>query len=130
MVGDGKAELVEESDKYVVTVRPGSAAETAMRFELSEDELDITIEECIRKGLGLNHERRVGRTAERIQAEMKNEYGLTANRKAVGRNIAVRDFFEMREFENDGQIVKYRGVEIVVASKQIGGGQGGIEYRV
>ncbi|MBI4441023.1 hypothetical protein HY639_02545 [Candidatus Woesearchaeota archaeon] len=103
--------------RYIVAIRPGSAAEKALRFVLPADKLGQTLLDVIQYGLGLNHPRAGQRIAETIKNEMAKQYGVTVNDAAAKPEAPVKDYFTERTIE--GQT--YQGADITVASKQTGG---------
>ena len=110
------AEVVQ----YIVSVKPGSAAENALRFALPQEKLDDSVESVIKYGLGLNQGRKSERAAETIRVEMKQSYGITANNsQAITPEAKIKPFFTLQTAPD--QKTAYMGVDIIVASKQTAG---------
>ena len=118
--------------KYVVTVRPGSAAVKPLRFVLPEDKLTGSIDAVLKYGLNdVTHARAAARLVESVNGEMKGQYGITVNDTAVIGADPIRQYFTERTAGAGDAAQTYLGVDIIVASKQTGGMySGGIEDRI
>ena len=116
--------------QYILAIRPGSAAETPLRAPWTERYLKLNFKEIIDYALGLNHDRKAGRTAEAIKVEMTREYGLTANGRAVNLDTKITDYFVDDHITEPatGKVRSFRKLELTVASKQTGGN--GLEKRM
>lgn len=112
-------ELVPEM-KYIVSIKPGSAAEGALRFEAPLDKLraGVSLNDLIEHGLSdVNRSRKADQIAQTIRGERKGEYGITVNGNARLGTDQAAQYFARQEVQGKG----YMGLDLIVASKQVGG---------
>ena len=106
--------------QYIVTIRPGSAAEKPLRFALPGNYLQRNVEDVVQYGIeNPGNTRAAQDIAATIQREMGKDYGITANDNAVSKTTGVGGLFTDRTAP-DGKTM-YKGVDFTVASKQTGG---------
>src|SRR3989344_3808278 len=114
-----KAAAPAEELRYIVSIRPGSAASAPLRFRLPEAELGKTVLDAIKYGLDKQHARSAGEIADSIRAEMRRDYGINVNSRTVRPAEKVKPLFEVAR--KDG--ITYMSLDTIVASKQTGGYQ-------
>ena len=116
-----KKKTPQEKTRYVVAVKPGSAAGKPWMFELPAVDLGKSVKEAITYGMGLNHKRAAKDIVDATQREMNGTYGIVANGETVKPEDKIRALF-VKKLAPDK--THYHGVDLIVSSKQTGGFQG------
>ncbi len=111
---------IREGLRYIVAMKPGSAAEGALRYDVPAEFLQGSLDEIIQYGLGpATKARKAEQIAATIKGEMKRGYGLTVNGEArLGKDKSLLYFTEKTMKGNT-----YMGLDLIVASKQTGGAE-------
>lgn len=115
----------ESGTPVIVFLKPGTAAEKAVKFRLPEDSLDRSVKEVLEYGLGLTEEdgvKREGlRVQEKIKLEMHDQYGVSVNGNAVKGTELDESVTKYLVEETSPQTGRaYKKLEIVVAGRQSG----------
>jgi len=120
--GDYNAEKATEVEpaetlRYVVSMKPGSAASQPVRFRVEEGQLEGTVLGIIEHGLNRTYQRATKEVVDSIKREMTKEYGINANGQAVKTEQKAKGLFTRQEQGG----IKYMGLDLIIASKQTGG---------
>jgi hypothetical protein len=107
--------------KFIVTVQAGSAVGERLRFPLDADQAKkLTVDAAIRYGMKeTNYGRRQEGIVGTIEREMRGQYGITANNEAIKPTATIGQYFTDRTAPDKKTV--FRGVDLIVASKQTGG---------
>ncbi|MFH1637991.1 MAG: hypothetical protein ABIB71_06205 [Candidatus Woesearchaeota archaeon] len=108
----------EVEELYVVEIKPGSSNEKGARILLPKQKVaECTLEDVVKDALKSETEtyRRYERILERVGAQMKRDYGYTANDNPADRREKIKDLFEDATSPMGRP---YKKLEIVVASEE------------
>ena len=111
----------------VVRIKPGTANEKSVKVVLPDTLQNGSIDDVIKYAITGELRRSDQRIAERVRNEMLNEYGMTVNAGPAKGNEKVADYF-VRKTTPGG--IAFDEVEIVIAAKQEGGSESGLEARI
>ncbi len=110
-----------EALPVVIKIRPGTAAEKALRVLLPSDRAKDSVGSVVEYALRLQEEDGVTREGTRIQdrirTEMKDKYGLSVNGQGIKGRESLIGY--LRENQTDASR-KYLEAEIIVASREEG----------
>ncbi|MBI5148986.1 hypothetical protein HZA33_04875 [Candidatus Pacearchaeota archaeon] len=112
-----------EAKPVIVRLKPGTAAEKSMKFQLPKEKLGSSVEEIVTYALGLGEDdgikREDLRIAERVKKEMAGKYGISINGEAVdGKKARIRDYLQERASKETK--FQYLEAQIIVAARQEG----------
>jgi hypothetical protein len=115
---------IDANLKYILSVRPGSAAGTPLRYEVKGPDLyqggmiDKPLTDLVNYAINQEYPTRpMQLAAAAIQKATQGKHGYTANNKAVVGTTISRDLFILAK----EQQVKYMALDVIVAAEQTGG---------
>lgn len=107
----------------IIKLRPGTAAEKSMKFQLPKEQAKGSIDQVVNYALGLTEAdgltREYLRIAERVKVEMKEKYGISVNGMALedSKKANIVDYLQDKKTEKG---LEYLEAEIIVAARQEG----------